>query len=402
MTRPAIYTKWLEGNVSAEFKGIAVDAGSRQRVSNSETQFYWNTRYKLHPHLWDTVTATGGAATFNSSDRCIDLSCTASTGSTAYIATHNPIFYEPGKSQLIKFTCNLATGGTEFSVIRRYNGSDSAKTIQANFNGNTLPTLDFSKSQLFMIDFLHLGLGDIRFYVLGSDGYELFHTINTANVLTTMWAQEASQPFRAEIVNDGINTYRRIGYYDANNGVFLQVKSNTGSGSFKFYCCSVESEGASRLSDKIGLYTSVTNMPTGKTVNTTERPIIAIRPKATFNSITNRAVLYPIDMDVISTNISFLKFYLRPTLTGASWTSAGSESFSEYDTSATSFSGGYYLWGCPMNNGASKQVINTLVLKGFGLSLDVTGTAADILLITGQANSASRDIYLNLGIKELF
>lgn len=77
---------------------------------------------------------------------------------------------------------------------------------------------------------------------------------------------------------------------------------------------------------------------------TTRRPVLSIRPKATFNSRTNRAHIEFADYLLrATTNDSYFEIVVGGTLTGASWTSVDDTSVAEFDVSATEITGGFLL-----------------------------------------------------------
>ena len=74
-------------------------------------------------------------------------------------------------------------------------------------------------------------------------------------------------------------------------------------------------------------------------------PIFSIRPKATYNSITNRSFVIPKRLTVSTEGYKLsYKLIYGATLTGASWTSVATKSAVEYDESATAYSGGELIY----------------------------------------------------------
>jgi len=67
-------------------KSAALDAFGRLRVSNPFTLFDSSHRYKDN-NLWNTSTASSGAAVFNANEGLVDLNVTTTSGSKVYRET---------------------------------------------------------------------------------------------------------------------------------------------------------------------------------------------------------------------------------------------------------------------------------------------------------------------------
>lgn len=73
---------------------------------------------------------------------------------------------------------------------------------------------------------------------------------------------------------------------------------------------------------------------------TTRRPILSIRPKATFNSIVNRAEILSSVSAAVGDNTALIELVYNGTLTNASFGSAGASSVVEVDTAAAALANG--------------------------------------------------------------
>ena len=72
-----------------------IDAFGRLRVSTPFTLFDSSHRFADNT-LWSTAIATGGTATFNSSQGLVDLAVTAASGSEVVRETIKVFAYQPG------------------------------------------------------------------------------------------------------------------------------------------------------------------------------------------------------------------------------------------------------------------------------------------------------------------
>lgn len=333
--------------------GVAVDAFGRARVSMPLTLFDSSHRFKDNG-LWATSNTATGSYDHNANAGLINLSLDTTADAEIVRETTKVFSYQPGKSLQIMNTfimepakANLRQrvgyyssqngifleqdGSNVYWVERSYsNGSVSeTRVVQSNWNidpltgaGPSLKTLDLSKAQIQFIDVEWLGLGTVRCgFVI--DG-QLIHThsFHHANLITSTYMTTASLPVRYEIKNTGTT---------ASNSVMKQV------------CSTVISEGGYELrGDQQSIGTPV---QTPKTLTTagTYYPIVSLQLKST--ALDAIAILSAMSVLGINSNPCSVAWRIirGGTLTSPSWTSAGSNSAVEYDTSATGITGGQVL-----------------------------------------------------------
>lgn len=137
---------------------------------------------------------------------------------------------------------------------------------------------------------------------------------------------------------------------------------------------------------------------TRKGVDTTKKVILQIRPKTTFNSVTNRGRAFIEEISLMPTEKNCLvELWKNPTVGGSpSWTSVHTNSRVEYDTSGTTVSGGtivksFYLAGGAGDN-TSKDVNYTFDLK-IPLLVDADGNDSDNLAIVARGLNGESKIY---------
>lgn len=353
-----------------------LDAFSRLRVSIATSLFESQQEYGLSTLIWETATSGGGSSIANNSTtKLTALVC--GTGATDYavLQSRQYVRYIPGKSHLVLLTGIFSPGTVANNTCRAgyfdaangvflsvTNGvasitqrtstsgsvSDSNTATQPNWNidpfdgtGPSGLTLDLSKTQILFISAQWLGVGRV---VVGFDiDGRLWpaHQFLNANNLTVPYTQTFNLPVRLETRN-------------------LAGATST---TIQFVCCSVQSEGG--LSD-LGLPFSVSNGISSIGV-TTRRAILSIRPKATFNSLTNRGHINLADLSVTAqTNSCFYELIYNATLGGVpSWTSANAASITEYDVAGTTITGGtviasgFSIAGAGVTRGVQSTELNS-------------------------------------------
>ena len=359
-----------------------LDAFGRLRVSTPTTLFDAQQEYGLDTRsTWDVAAngVYGGYASNGSvvsggslvgprnlNTRLVPITAGAVVGNSAILQSRPYIRYIPGKSQFIAITGVYASApGDTASFILRSSTSGTPverEVVQADWSTDVFDgsgpsglTLDFTKTQILLIDAQWLAVGRVR---LGFDIDGVFwqaHEYLNANRLALPYTQTFNLPLRLEAVTTTEGTDLRVGYFDSANGVFLKLSSATQGAGLNFICCTVQSEGGTEIK---GLPWGISSGENDITVST-RRPVLSIRPKATYNGITNRARVELIDYAVlIGAQNTLVEVVVGGTLTGASFTSVADDSVVEYDRSANAIAGGYTLrvgYGQPGTN--SKGVL---------------------------------------------
>lgn len=222
--------------------------------------------------------------------------------------------------------------GNGIAVVRRTSTSgtvsDADTTYQALWNLDTLDgtssdnnpsgiRLDLTKVELFFIDYLWQGVGDIRFGLQIESKLIYVHEIHIANHLTVPSFMRPSLPLRYEIRNTGVTA---------------------SATTLKEICCQMDSEGGFQ---PIGIEWSAGNKITTVAVTTTNIPILAIRLKNEFptGKLNRVAARFIRGMAFATGNSVWVELHHihDPTFTvvGA-WTSVATESAVEYHTNITS------------------------------------------------------------------
>lgn len=317
----------------------SLDAFTRLRVSNPDTLFSTQMQYTTEPLQMESFnTAAGVAPTWSANTRMVACQCTNTGTSGLQSFMYAP--YHPGKSQFIAVTFVLGSGvaastvdvgyfDANNGVILRQNGatnlqlilrtstsgsvSDANIVAQSAWNidkmdgtGASGITLDVTKAQILVIDLQFLGMGRVR-VGFDIDGVLYYvHQFLNANSLTVPYMQTATLP---------------VGFL---------VTSTGGSKTANFKCATVLSEGGSWDDQGFRFSTPEATVTAG---NGTRTFMMSLRPKTTFNGISNRetCLLQAVNIAVTGNNavkwelIVNATFSVAPTYADVSTTYSGYE-----------------------------------------------------------------------------
>ena len=344
--------------------GAQLSAFGKLNVTTTHTVFDCQNEYGLDTlRIWDAA-ANGTLATgstngsvingsnavgpTNTDSRMTPITVSATDTHYSILQSRQYCRYVPGKGNVTFLTGVFAAGsGATASIVWRTKVSGSVVNTeiqQASWNvdkfdgtGVSGITLDFTKIQILVLDAQMLYAGRVR-VGFDVDGILYWaHYFKIANNYALPTVQTYNLPLRIDARTGASTTTFDWGRFDASNGIFFRTTRTTKGGTAYFECCSVQNNGDDELRGF-----PVTSPAGIVTIGvTTRRPILSIRPKATYNSLTNRGHIDDIEVMLrATTNDSFYEIVIGGTLTGASWTSSGTRSISEYDTSSTAISGG--------------------------------------------------------------
>jgi len=215
-----------------------IDAFGRQRVSNPLTLFDSKQLHDSQSLFWDDqeTSGSGTSTTYNTDEASTSLNVSLNTAGTRTRQSFQRFNYQPGKSQqvFITFTSmeTLSTEnkkrvglfdddngifieheeGTPF-VVRRTNVTGTPvdnRVTQASWNidqmngsGVSGVGLDFSKSQILIIDYEWLGVGRVRVGWVVDGKIYYCHEFLNANSLDKVYMSTPNLPIRFEMINDG-------------------------------------------------------------------------------------------------------------------------------------------------------------------------------------------------------
>lgn len=330
----------------------AIDAFGRLQTVSLYTLFDSQHRYQANSKF-DTYAVTGGTATYNINESTISLTVGTTIGSEVIRESKVVIPYQPGKGLLAINTFAMNTpkpnlrqrvgyfgaqngifleqnGVTTYFVLRSYVGGtvdDSRKIAQSAWSedpfdgtGPSGRTLDVTKGNIFWCDVEWLGVGDVRCGFFADGRPVVAHIFHNDNLNPTTYMTTASLPIRYEMTN---------------------LAGQTSSSTMRQICSTVISEGGyepysiQRTTDGIATKTS--------TSAGTYVPFATIRLKSSRLD----AVVIPSGIEIVgeSTKIIAYGLFVNGTLSGStSFTSFGSDSSVELNTTATGVTGGQLIY----------------------------------------------------------
>lgn len=398
------------GNLNTIAGGAASDAFQRARSSEPITLFESQFQYDTQPLLFsNSLTGAGAAISKTSNESSVTITTGAGTsGNTAILQTKAYHRYEPGKSQLIVMTGLLgaqksnvrsrigyfdANDGLYFemdgtlglSVNQRSSTSGSpvnTQILQANWNldkcDGTGPSgfnINTADTQIFLIDMQWLGTGRVRFGFFDQGVYVVAHQVYNDNVIVSPYMNTANLPMRYEIANTGT--------------------AGT-STSIKAICMTAISEGGQQVPNSYSFGVGST-MTSAISVGTTVVPIISIRPKTTFNSLTNRSKITLTTAEVLDTSTNALQWQLiyNPTLGGGTSFADVNGTYSgvQYDIASTTVSGGIVLATGFVQGGSKANTQIDFSKIDIPFTLDFAGSTQDILSLCAVTTASTVNTY---------
>jgi hypothetical protein len=366
-----------------------VDAFGRKRVSTPYTLFDSTMRYDKRADQWYEITAGGATTNFLTNASTLELKTTTASGDSVLRRTKQNFPYQPGKSLLILQSfvgAPLSTGlvqeigsfndqngvmvrasGTTLQfVIRSFVSGSVVENVvnQSAWNINTLPSLDFSKAQIFATDLEWLGVGRVRCGFVIDGEIKYCHEFKHANNISSTYMQTAILPLSYRMANTTAQ---------ASGRTFQQI------------CCSVLSEGGY---EPDGATYSI-SAPLSVAGASGERLTAGIR----MASGRTGNVILPTKIDVAcSTNdVVIWRLRLNPTVSGVTWApAANGRGNVETTVSATTISGGTIVNTGIVSQG---QSVNLSIDTAIKLALGVNASGqSDVLMLTVDSDLSAKAI----------
>lgn len=401
------------------------DAFGRSRTSQATAIFDDTFEYGIKGFNWESVTSGSGTVAKTANETSVTLTVPG-LSARAMLQSHVYQRYQPGNSQRVVMTGVLSASATGTkSRIGYYDDNNGlffetrstgvGVVIRSNVTGSVVDTfiaqsswddkldgtgasglnIDFTKSQIFWIDFQWLSLGRVRFGIdVNGLNYYFHYYEGTANTGTGPYMNTANLPVRYELVTDG---------------------TATGAKTAKAICTSVASEGGVQVDSFISW--TVDNSIAQISVGTAGLvPILMLRPIATFNSLTNRGHIEPVSIEIISdVKVRYVLLYGYPgnvlSFTNTpTWTDRDTtRSIAQYgipNATPGTVSGGIMTGGGIIQTAGLG--INTAGVDDFSLisrrplQNDYAGTTADVFCIAAQSYTGTATVSASMNWREQF
>jgi hypothetical protein len=398
------------GSVDADiaFAATQTDAFGRLRFSTPLTMFDSSHRYRDNG-LWSTSNSAGTTYSHSVNEGLVLLNLPTTAEAEIVRETTKVCSYQPGKSLFILNTFVPATpktnlrqrigyfgaqngiyyelnGDTAYFVERSYSTGALIETrkSQAEWNVNTLPSLNKNKAQIFWMDIEWLGLGTVRCgFVI--DGQLIHcHSFHHANLIESTYITTASLPLRYEIKNIGTT---------ASPSTLKQV------------CSTVISEGGYELrglqqAASVPIATAVDLPDAGTYYN-----VISIRLKASPNRLDAIVILTALSILGITNNAHY-NWQVRASgiSSGTTWVDAGADSAVEYKIGGGAYTGGRILasgYTSGSNQGSTAVDILKEALFKFQLERNGLTNAPFELSLVAASNSGGADLYASIDWEEI-
>lgn len=382
------------------------DLFGRLKITALNPQFTYQNEYNKGDLQWvEKITGTA-TATHDPTDATVNLVVSAASDSIVR-QTRRYLRYYSGKtsSTTMTFYTGPMADNTVFQagqfdddngvfferdatteyIVLRSSGVEQ-KIARANWNLDHMRGFDFDKSVILQINLQWLGVGVAQVVFETPEGALIAaHRFKGSGFVESTYMRTANLPIRyqfgatAEFTGDPA-TAKQIcaanGFEDGGSGVISNYRHTANTGI----------------------------SPVSAT--TTKRAIIAIRPKATFNSLTNRSQIVPVSIDIMtgSADIQWDLVY-NPTLTGSpTWASADDESTVEYSDDVNTYTGGVVIQSgfIASGSGNTRVAQSANVSANYPLALDVDGLNPTTLVLVARSLSGTATVSAAIGFEEVY
>jgi len=390
-----------------------LDAFGRLRVSEPTVLFDSKQLFDNEPLFWDEELESGAGISAAHSVNTASTTLT-STLNTAGVFTRQSFMrfnYQPGKSQYILMTGILKESGGGTGVVRSIgyfddnNGlffSDIEGTVnivsrtnvtgspvdiavaQSSWNldkmdgtGASGVTVDWSKTQIFVMDFEWLGVGRVRFG-LNIDGETYYvHQLLNANALTEVYMSTPNLPLRYQITTTG----------------------SSPASTMKHICASVASEAGQQELGSIQAYSTGSSIISAN-VDGTIYPVVGIRLK----SANIGADINLIDVNLAETQgnktLEWLVL-LNPTVTGTfTFADITNSSLQGATGDTATATGGVALATGFFTSGTRGGSSSGLVQNAIKLGAAIDNTVDEIVLCVRPISSTNCDVHGSITWRE--
>jgi hypothetical protein len=376
------------------------DSFGRTKIAEPYTLFDNQHRYTSGDEFSDLTSGTATVSYLENESTDLFTIGTAS-GDKIYRESKKCFPYQPGKALTVFQTFVMASAkaglrqrvgyfsrtngvylqqsGTQVSVVRRTftSGEIVEETVnQANWNvdsmnglGPSRLQLDLTKAQILFMEFEWLGVGSAKVGFAINGQFITVHQFNHANIIDKVYMTTATLPLRYEIEN---------------------IASTASASAMKQICATVLSNGGYDRKPEVW---SASRNTLFSNVGTSFVPLAAVRLKS--GRMDSVVQIARINVATVTNNLFEYALLRNPTITGGTWTENTSTQDTEYNTTATSLTGGIvvrsgFLAGSNQNNAAADLEIE----NGFDLQLGRTNSdtpVSDVYCLAIRTISSTGD-----------
>ena len=385
--------------VSSGFKDNFVTSFGRLKVASSYNVFEATFPFDKLPLVFNEVVATGGSNIWSTNKKAIDMATTTSSGSSVIVQSNQRIRYNPAQSVVIQLSANCGTPlannrkrlgqfDTNNGIFFQFNGVTAEVVVRSSTSGAAVDsavaqsswnldrfdgtgvsgvTLDFSKHQLFIIEYGWQGIASVRFGFYLNGEVKYCHQILSSNVSALPYMQTSNLPIRFENTNTGVAA---------------------SSSTLSCNCVVVKNEGSTN--DRGGIVrTFVRNTLKTVSASPTFTPVISVRLTAA--NIAGIAEILSSPMYGSSLDDIAWKIIINPTLTGATF--ANTVGYLDVDIAATAVSGGTDVTSGFVSQRTESGLLSAETFKYANTLLGATqGGVADILCLAGSSRTTTADV----------
>jgi hypothetical protein len=362
---------------------------NRFKVSPFETLFFNTFQFGKETDVWDETVTTGGSAVHDPAFSGVIMEVNNTASAQVIRQTRNVMRYIPGRSSELSFAIRLETpvigirrrfglfdenngfyfedggDGNYYCCIRSSSGPTLTRISREQWNGDRLDgqgvsgiTADPAAQQLVLFDYEWYGAGAVKIKFVIDGAAHTIHTFYHANRINTVYCATPFLPIRVEITNvTGAAGTHRI--FQGSNSLI--------------------SEGTV---GKLGTAQNITSAITGVSLGSpnTFRPVLSIRLKSTALS----GIALPAYFQAISLSNAnvFYKIIYNAVLTGANFINMpDANSFTQYDETATAYTGGTDIDSGFIATGAQGLQIELNQDTRYQLGRGSLGTVSDTLTL---------------------
>jgi hypothetical protein len=230
-----------------------------------------------------------------------------------------------------------------------------------------------------VIDIEWLGVGRVRMgFVVDGKIYIAHQFLNTNATLATVYMTTANLPLRWTVRNDGVAT---------------------GTLTMRAICASVNSEGGFDIESGFDFGRGF--LGTASVGAGAEVLLFGLRPRTTFNAITNRISFLPEYMNVTSSGNGIVYLLYNPTFAGGAWSDHDTTySGAEYMSTLGTVTGGIRVAFGYVTSSGGRGSFDSDIGSKWPITLDRAGANPRGIAIVGQSLTGTINMAAGLGWRE--